>query len=230
VSLRDAWDEHAEDWIAWARSEGHDHFFWRFSLPALLELVPAPGRLTLDVASGEGRVARALRDHGHSVLAIESSPALVRAARKADGRMEVLRADVTRLPMGNAIADLAVCSMGLMDFDDLDAALREIARVLEPGGRLCASLSHPASSRSLVPAYFGASRFEDRMERGGLRMTFVSMHRPLEAYMRALEAAGFVIEALREPVPGRDYVSDHPEVASWREEPVLLVLRARLES
>ena len=43
LNLRDSWDEHAEEWIAWARSEGHDHFFWRFSLPALLELVPAPG-------------------------------------------------------------------------------------------------------------------------------------------------------------------------------------------
>jgi len=229
VSLRDAWDEHAEDWIAWARSEGHDHFFWRFSLPALLALVPAPGRLTLDVASGEGRMARALRDCGHSVLAIESSPALVRAARKADGRMEVLRADVSRLPMGDAIADIAVCSMALMDFDDLDGALREIARVLVPGGRLCASISHPASSRPQAPGYFSTTRFEEAMERGGLRMTFTSVHRPLEAYTRGLQAAGFVIEALHEPVPSRDYVSDHPEMAEWREEPVLLALRARRE-
>ena len=67
------------------------------------------------------------------------------------------------------------------------------------------------------------------MERGGLRMTFVSFHRPLEDYTRALEAAGFVIEALREPVPSRDYVSDHPEVGGWRDEPMLLVLRARWE-
>jgi ubiquinone/menaquinone biosynthesis C-methylase UbiE len=136
LSNREAWDQHAEAWIAWARAEEHDHFFWRFSMPALLELAPAPGRLTLDVASGEGRMARALRDAGHTVLAIESSPTLVRAARKADPRMEVLRADVTRLPMGTEIADLAVCSMALMDFDDLDGALREIARVLAPGGLL----------------------------------------------------------------------------------------------
>ena len=229
MSVGDAWEEHAEDWIAWTRSPEHDHFFWRFSAPALLELVPDPGRLTLDIACGEGRMARELRDRGHSVLAVDSSPTLVRAARKADRRMEVLRADVARMPMGDAIADLAVSSMGLMDIDDLDGALREVARVLVPGGRLCASLAHPARSRTRAERYFERVRFEEPMERGGLRMTFVSYHRPLEDYTRALEGAGFAIEALREPVPSRDYVSDHPEVSAWRDEPMLLVLRARFE-
>jgi SAM-dependent methyltransferase len=230
VSVRDAWDEHAADWIRWARSEDHDHFYWRFSRPALLELLPPPGRLTVDIACGEGRLARELRDLGHSVLAVENSPALVRAARKQDRRMEVLRADVTRMPMGDGIADLAVSSMALMNFDDLEGGLREIARVLEPGGRLCASVSHPVRSAPNVAGYFGTQAFEETRERGGLRMTFVDIHRSLEAYSRALEAAGFVIEALREPVPSADYVSDWPEVAKWRERPNLLVLRARRDA
>lgn len=228
MSVRDAWDEHAADWIRWARSEDHDHFYWRFSRPALLELLPAPGRLTLDVACGEGRLARELRGLGHSVLGVENSPALVRAARKADKAMEVLRADVTRMPMGDRIADLAVSSMALMNFDDLEGALREIARVLEPDGRLCASVSHPLRSAPNVPRYFEQRAFQESRARGGLEMTFVDIHRSLEAYSRALEAAGFVIEALREPVPAADYVSDWPEVAKWRDQPNLLVLRARL--
>jgi SAM-dependent methyltransferase len=129
--------------------------------PALLAVLPPPGRLTLDLACGEGRLARELRDLGHDVLAVERSQQLVRAARKADKRMEVLRADIARMPMGSGIADLAVCG----DLDGLDGALGEVARVLEPGGRLCAAMSHPAA---------------------------------LEPLSRALEAAGFVIEALRE--------------------------------
>ena len=52
-------------------------------------------------------------------------------------------------------------------------------------------------------------------------MTFSSYHRPLEAYTGALAAAGFVIERLEEPVPAREYVSDHPEAAAWREVPTL---------
>ena len=229
LSLRDAWEARAEAWIAWARAEGHDHFFWRHSRPALLAVVPEPGRLTLDLASGEGRMARTLRDAGHSVLAVESSPTLVRAARKADPRMEVLRADLARMPLGDGIADLAVCSMALMDLDDLEGSLREIARVLAPGGRLCASITHPARSEELAAHYFASQRFDESMARGGLEMTFSSYHRPLEAYTGALAATGFVIERLQEPVPAREYVSDHPEAAAWREEPTLLVLRARRE-
>src|SRR5262245_61773182 len=59
-SLRDAWDEQAENWVAWARTLGHDHFYWRFNLPRFLELVPPPGRLTVDLGSGEGRLGRRL--------------------------------------------------------------------------------------------------------------------------------------------------------------------------
>ena len=90
------------------------------SEPALLELLPPPGRLTLDLACGTGELARELRDLGHEVLAVERSRELVREARHADKRMEVLRADVARMPMGSGIADLAVCGA----FDGLEDALR----------------------------------------------------------------------------------------------------------
>jgi hypothetical protein len=52
------------------------------------------------------------------------------------------------------------------------------------------------------------------------------MHRPLESYARALESAGMLIESLREPVPGDDYVAAHPEVARWRSVPCFMLLRA----
>jgi SAM-dependent methyltransferase len=119
------------------------------SEPALLELLPPPGRLTLDLACGSGELARELRDLGHDVLAVESSRELVRAARHADKRMEVLRADIARMPMGSAIADLAVCGA----FDGLDGALVEIARVLKPGGRLCAAMAHPGGLEELSRAF-----------------------------------------------------------------------------
>ena len=52
--LRDAWDRHAGEWISWARAPGHDSD-WRFHRDAFLQLVPPPGRLTLDMRCGEGR-------------------------------------------------------------------------------------------------------------------------------------------------------------------------------
>ena len=41
VSLADAWEHHATDWIAWARAPDHDAF-WDGTWPALLEILPGP--------------------------------------------------------------------------------------------------------------------------------------------------------------------------------------------
>ena len=84
------------------------------------------------------------------------------------------------------------------------------ARVLVPGGRLCFSIVHPINSAGEMhrPAgapyeirgsYLEESRYRYDMDREGIALSFHSMHRPLEAYAKALESAGFLIESLREP-------------------------------
>jgi 2-polyprenyl-3-methyl-5-hydroxy-6-metoxy-1,4-benzoquinol methylase len=77
--LREAWDANARAWIAWARFPGHDSY-WRFHRDAFVPLVPAPGRLTLDIGCGEGRVGRDLGRLGHRVLGLDGSAAMAEAA------------------------------------------------------------------------------------------------------------------------------------------------------
>ena len=228
ASLAGAWDAHAEDWIAWARSPDHDHYYWRFNRPRLLELLPEPGRLTLDVGCGEGRLARELQELGHTVLGVDASPRMAEAARAADPPIQVLVADANALPLDDGIADLAVACMSLLNIADLEGAVAEVARVLAPGGRFCFATMHPMSSHGRVGgnAYFAEQAFEETRERDGLRMTFHEVHRPLSALTRALERSGLLLEALREPVPDGDHVADHPEVARWRREPCFLHGRA----
>lgn len=72
------------------------------------ELLPLPGRLTLDVSCGEGRLARDLKSAGHNVHAFDASPALVEAARSADSKLEVAQADATALPIEDGASDLVV--------------------------------------------------------------------------------------------------------------------------
>ena len=60
MSLRDAWETRAPDWVRWARSPELDNDFWGFHLPEFLAFVPGPGRLTVDVGCGEGRLGRVL--------------------------------------------------------------------------------------------------------------------------------------------------------------------------
>jgi ubiquinone/menaquinone biosynthesis C-methylase UbiE len=185
-SLREAWDRSAPDWIRWARSPELDHVFWRLNLPATLALLPEPGDLTLDVGCGEGRLARELIGRGHSVVGIESSPALAQAARDGDPGFEVHEADAIRMPVPDDSADLAVASLSLMNLDDPAAAVAEIARVLTPGSYLCASLLHPLNSwgdarERGAGSYFETARYAEELERDGARMTFHDTHRPLIA-------------------------------------------------
>lgn len=107
VPMWEAWEQHAEAWLAWARTPGHDAF-WRITAPAVLAMTPAPGRLTLDVGCGEGRLSRELARLGHRVISLDAAPTLVRAARDADDAIPVIRADAAALPVSSGVADLVV--------------------------------------------------------------------------------------------------------------------------
>jgi SAM-dependent methyltransferase len=63
MELGDFWERQAEDWVRWAREPGHDSY-WHFHRDRFLELLPAPGRLTVDVGCGEGRLSRHLKEFG----------------------------------------------------------------------------------------------------------------------------------------------------------------------
>jgi SAM-dependent methyltransferase len=224
VTLREAWDREAGDWIDFARH--HDDYAWRFNLPAFLELVPPAGRLTLDLGCGEGRVARELARRGHRVLGVDSSSALVEAARTAKEPIEAVEADLTAVPLEDGAADIAVAFMVLQSVDDLGATVREAARLLAPGGRLCVAIVHPVNSLDSAASWFEEQRFEFAREHDGARITFHDVHRPLAAYFAALEAAGLAVEALREPVPGPELLEARPEAEKWTRKPCFLHLRA----
>jgi SAM-dependent methyltransferase len=124
----------------------------------------------------------------------------VRAATTHPERHPVALADAVRLPLPDDAADLAIAFMSLHDFDDVRAAAAEVARVLAPDGRFCVALLHPAVSARMVGGYATEQRYSFTVENAGLQMTYEGTHRPLAAYFEALETAGFLVEALREPV------------------------------
>ncbi len=229
MSLRDAWEAQAENWARWARKPGHDSY-WRFHRDPFLSLLPPPGRLTVDIGCGEGRLSRDLKPRGYRVSAIDASPTLVRLAQEADPAGDYRVADAAALPFGDATADVAIAFMSLQDIDDMDAAVREAARILEPGGRFCIAVVHPINSAHVIERerpdapfvlahdYFERRRTVDTIERDGLTMTFVSRHRTFEDYFRTIGEAGFLVEAVRE-------IRD-PEHQRWRRYPLFLHVRA----
>jgi SAM-dependent methyltransferase len=238
VRLERAWEREAANWIAWVRRPGHDSYCYYG--PSFLELLPPPGRRTLDLGCGEGRVARDLAAIGHRVTGIDSSPSMVAAARTADPSGDYVHGDAAALPFADNAFDLVVAYNSLMDIEDMSGALRETARVLEERGRLCLAIVHPVNSAGsfsddssespfvIDDTYMGERRYADVLERGGMEMTFRSVHRPLEAYSRALEEAGFLVEAIREPAapPGASGSWGVESVEQWRRLPMFLWLRA----
>src|SRR6266851_262215 len=203
-TLQQGWEEQARNWVRWARQPGHDSY-WRFHRDAFLSLVPSPGRLTLDIGCGEGRLARDLKAGGHRVMAIDASPTLVAHAREADPSMDVLLADAARLPLPDQTADLAV------------------AHPLNSAGKF--SSDAPDAPFIIADDYFARHTYSDAIEREGLPMTFHSQHRPLAGYFSALEQAGFLVEALREVTVGQGSLQD-PRDPRWLRIPLFLHVRA----
>ena len=228
----EAWNAHAEAWVRWARTPGHDYHYEHLNLPEFLALLPGPGRLTIDLGCGEGRLGRVLADLGHTVVGVDSSPTLVRLAREAGGYCDVLEATADSVPLPDGCADLVTVFMALHDMDELADPIGEAARLLAPEGRLCLAVPHPfaemARERPDAPGYYTPYRYVAVVESGGVSMTFESWRRPLSAYTQALEQAGFLIEAIREPVPDEAALAAAPALVKWREQPVFLHIRALL--
>ncbi len=230
-SLRQAWEDNAASWVDWARSPEIDHGFWRLNLPTLLDLLPRPEGVTaLDVGCGEGRLAREMKSLGYRVIGLESSASLRAAAREADPEFEVFLADAADMPFPDESFELAVASLALMNMDDMPAAVSEVARVLKQGGTFCFSVLHPINTWGDAGdvAYFDTVAYDELVEADGAEMTFHDTHRPLSAYFAALEAAGFVVESLREPRPDEAHAASHPAAARWRRRPGFLHVRAAL--
>jgi SAM-dependent methyltransferase len=141
--------------------------------------------------------------HHKWLVGIDSSPTLAALAREAGGYERVLDADAAAIPLDDGAVDLVVAFMSLHDMDDPAQAIAESARVLEPGGRLCAAIVHPLNrSDDSLAGYFEHRRVRSR-SRNGLKMTFVAIDRPLEYYTRAFEHAGFRCRGATRAARGR---------------------------
>jgi SAM-dependent methyltransferase len=208
------WESEAQNWLRWARTPGHDAY-WYYRDAFFDEMVPPPGNRTLEIGCGEGRVARDLAARGHRVVAIDTSETLLRHAHAARGGIHYVLADGSSVPFPSASFDLVVTynSLQSMDLDEMRATIHEAARVLSRGACICVCVTHPMMDASnfsgddetadcvIKGGYLRGEPFEDTVTRDGLTMTFRGWTHSLEEYFSVLEGAGFLVEALREPKP-----------------------------
>lgn len=121
------------------------HRFWKSALIA--ELAPRPGERLIDVAGGTGDIAFRAQawakgqldvtvvDANAQMLAVGRDRALDRAVPGAIDRVQWVTGDAERLPLPDACADALTISFGLRNVTDRLKALKDMRRVLKPGGR-----------------------------------------------------------------------------------------------
>ncbi|MDT7543967.1 MAG: hypothetical protein QOE99_77 [Actinomycetota bacterium] len=171
------------------------------------------GRDVLEVGCGAAQAARWLVGAGARVTAFDVSMGQLRQARVLDDRSAVrvdrlVQADAQAMPFRDASYDVVVSAFGGIPFvADSAGVMREIARVLRPGGRLVFSVTHPIrwafpddpGQRGLTvrQSYFDRTPYVEVDDSG--TATYVEHHRTLGDRVRELVTAGLTLVDLIEP-------------------------------
>ncbi|MEJ2869405.1 class I SAM-dependent methyltransferase [Actinomycetospora sp. OC33-EN08] len=188
-------------------------------------LGPVRGRRVLEVGCGAASCARWLTDRGAHAVGLDLSAGMLRQARAASARSGVsvplVQADASHLPFpdgGSARGsdgggfdggfDIACSAFGAVPFvADTAALMREVARVLRPGGRWVFAVNHPLrwifpddpgeDGLTVAHSYFDRTGYAEFDDDG--RASYVEHHRTVGDRVAEIVDAGFVLEGIVEP-------------------------------
>lgn len=234
----DLWEDHASWWIE-GFTEGADPEYVEQIVPlAAAEL--AGRRAVLDVGCGDGQIARLASSLGSElVVGIDPTWNQVRVAAERGGGVHIARASAHRLPFPDSTFDAVVACLVFEHIADVDDAIAEVARVLQPGGRFCFFLNHPLlqtpgsgwiDDQILDPPEqywrIGPYLVEDLSIEEVEKDIFIPfIHRPLSRYVNALIDNGLFIERMLEPAPPPGFLARAAEYEAAATIPRLLYLR-----
>lgn len=131
-------DGYAQSYDSWYGTE-RGRTIWQLELKILLSfLEPRPGEQILDAGCGTGILALELAGRGLRVTGVDLSEKMLALARQKiyGHKVGFLRADICALPFSNGYFDAVICFTVLEFVGEPENALRELWRVLKPGGRL----------------------------------------------------------------------------------------------
>ncbi len=210
------WDADAGDYLAeHAGDIGDAEFVW---CPEGLHegdaglLGDVAGARVLEVGAGSAPCSRWLAAQGAWPVALDVSAGMLGHAADLAGRtgirVPLVQAGAEHLPFGDAVFDLACSAFGAVPFvADPGRVMREVARVLRPGGRWVFAVNHPIrwafpddpgpDGLTVSQSYFDRSPYLEVDADGAA--TYVEHHRTLGDRVRDVVAAGLVLEDLVEP-------------------------------
>jgi ubiquinone/menaquinone biosynthesis C-methylase UbiE len=209
-----------EHWAPYYSPAPHNPLMHAEQQAMLAALPDLRGRSVLDLACGTGRYTDlAARAGAAKLVAADFSPAML--ARVSHPWR--VRADLVQLPFTGCAFDVVMSGLALSHAESLGLCMREIARVLRPGGVLVYSDFHAAASGAgLTRSFRDASNQVHRVPDSSLEPA---------AHRAALLQAGLVLESLQELRVGHEvcqpFAGGEEFYRRWRGTPLVLVVRAR---
>jgi 2-polyprenyl-3-methyl-5-hydroxy-6-metoxy-1,4-benzoquinol methylase len=202
---------------------GADITYRHVLIPAMLALIPEKcAEFALDAGCGVGFFTNILADHAIKTVGVDSSAGSIEIASANFGTRATFVCSTleNHAQTNQAVYDLAIANMVLMDVLDLGLFLASVHRTLRPEGVLVFSITHPC----FWPRYYGYEqekwyRYDKELiiespfritNDPNLPLSSTHIHRPLQAYITSLTQAGFEIEKLYEPMPSPDVEVHYP--------------------
>ncbi|MFV2101161.1 class I SAM-dependent methyltransferase [Micromonospora sp. LOL_024] len=170
------------------------------------------GQRVLELGCGAAPCSRWLAGQGARPVAADLSAGMLRhaalAATRSGVRVPLVQADALALPFADRSFDTACTAFGAVPFvEDSATLMRQVHRVLRPGGRWVFSVTHPMrwvflddpgkGGLTAVHSYFDTRPYVEQDEHG--EATYVEQHRTLGDRVRELVDAGFRLLDLVEP-------------------------------
>ena len=237
------WDENASLWADHVR-KGWDAYREYFNNPAFFEFIgDVSGKTVLDAGCGEGYNTRLLARSGARMTGVDISERMIELARQEEQReaLGIRYEEASFSDLGifdDASFDVVVSSMALMDGPDFEGAVKEIFRVLQPGGELIFSITHPCfltkgfgwipddenAMKITVSDYFDREPWVEhwRFSKAPIPedvepFAVPNFPRTLSEYLNALIEAGFTLKRIQEPRPSQEMCEKHPWLQRWRD-------------
>lgn len=254
--VRELWDQNADNW-AELNQQGYNVYRDLVSNPAFFSILPPVSGLNcLDIGCGEGDGTRKLAELNASVTGIDISPKMIahakKASRESSPSIHFISCSVVDMPFESHTFDVVTAFCSLMDIGEIDAALREIERVLKKDGFFQFSITHPcfwdhhnswsfdykgkcvaATIRSY--SHQGSGKISewifDGVKAGANdeipRFKTAIFKRTFSEWVAALAKVGFYIEELVEPLAPENAVETFPEMEPSAAFPFFAIFRCR---
>jgi SAM-dependent methyltransferase len=229
------WDAGAAWWQR-EYTDGADVEYEEQIIPLVVEHLRGTRRV-LDVGCGEGQVARQLAAADVEVIGLDPSGPQIARAHDRGGGPTYARAAAEQLPVADGTVDAVLACLSFEHVTDLPAAVREIARVLVPGGRLLLLVGHPLlqapgsgwiDDKILDERYWRIGEYlreHSLVDEVAPGVAFEFIHRPVHVYLNTLASCGLLVDHMDEPAPPTallDEIWGYPEADTI---PRILVLR-----